>query len=1194
MKSLMRVMCFLSFREPAERSLLLTLLLCSCSIHAQAQNIEGQVVASQYGEWKVPSIGIGFSFDPASCQLSAGGKNFAAFSNGTPIKVVDENPNLTEVSNATVYAHVDSSSCSVSLGGLSYGHTSFYLTSGTGGLQEALTSGIQGTGGPNTIILNAEWYALVAPSNPAAVIASVHGSTKLGLVDVTTTPYTSYSWNGTQYIVGTITGATIPATGLVLKGAGTLGVSTPATPGTDYVIPSGSITGTASNLSGTPTLPNGTSATTQAPGDDTAALATDAFVLANQGGPPTGAAGGALTGTYPSPTIVGTAIQPKIINGVSYSALYTAFTDIGQRINACVTDAETKTNGNTTGICSVEGEAGLAAGVTLHYPIVVGDTSGDPVTLKLPAQCAFNAFGGNFTGSVASTLVTQYSNTRIISPGSIGRCVFINETAVNGAVYALYLNQSSTSNTAGTYAQMEGISFTNGTFSVPVTTASGHDAIFQFLTDNSSFKNMAIVDFETGQIPIQVGNNAGSTSSVGSPCCATAFENINVNGEYATSGILQITANSTNNATELVTFRDISIDHPAPGSPIFTCTDTSGGHGVHVAFDHLYSEFEWNNSGQVVPEFVDGTASTANACGQINVYDQEAKNEGSYTAPTASPIWQLNGTNAGSFNLLGFTMPFNVTQPVEVVQNNMSGTAGFATATSDTNGLFGLYSTETAWTPALTAGSVNVNGSVTTTSGQYLASNLATNTLLKGGENGSSSSALGSAIVQGGANGGTGGGGNAELEAGFASGGGQQGFAYTAQAFTAASSLAAVQDVVSITTTGDQIVDAPLGSTRVVGCAQTSASGTLYVVASGKYTCRFDAAPTIGDFACAPPASTGTVGQAHDNGTTACPAGQALGVVTGQVSGNLATVMIAPALGVGGGSGGAVSSVANSDGTLTISPATGSVVASLALGHVNTWTATQTFSGIIDSGITTSPSTSPICPNGAGGLFTTSGCNTGSPQWSSLVSPTGALSLSMQAYQSTFTFNAATGTSDLFALTDTASNTGTGIMTHFHTASGSTEIPWQADANGVGWRVTTSGGLASTDTVNNASQAFGTGSGGDSTCPTPAAGTSYLCTKSSGISASINGAAYAPLGVILASGTATLSSGTVTVSNANACAAGTGCIYTLTNCGKNSSTGIGTLSLGTVSAGTSFVINSLGPAASVLTTDASTVCWEIN
>lgn len=41
---------------------------------------------------------------------------------------------------------------------------------------------------------------------------------------------------------------------------------------------------------------------------------------------------------------------------------------------------------------------------------------------------------------------------------------------------------------------------------------------------------------------------------------------------------------------------------------------------------------------------------------------------------------------------------------------------------------------------------------------------------------------------------------------------------------------------------------------------------------------------------------------------------------------------------------GAVASVSNSDGTLTITPTTGAVVASLALGHSNTWTANQVIS----------------------------------------------------------------------------------------------------------------------------------------------------------------------------------------------------------------------------------------------------------
>lgn len=58
----------------------------------------------------------------------------------------------------------------------------------------------------------------------------------------------------------------------------------------------------------------------------------------------------------------------------------------------------------------------------------------------------------------------------------------------------------------------------------------------------------------------------------------------------------------------------------------------------------------------------------------------------------------------------------------------------------------------------------------------------------------------------------------------------------------------------------------------------------------------------------------------------------------------------------GSGGGGAVSSVSNSDGTLTISPTTGSVVASLALGHANTWSGAQTFAEVLGK-ITTDSTT---------------------------------------------------------------------------------------------------------------------------------------------------------------------------------------------------------------------------------------------
>src|ERR1700685_4170064 len=180
-----------------KKALWVVLAFILCFSRAQAQSA-GQIIAAEYGEFQVAgSTTGGFYFLPATCQVSGGGKNFAAFSAGTPIKIVDSNPSLTEVSTpSSVYIGV----CSVNMA-TTYSHAPpFYLTSGTGGLQEAITAN-QTTDGPNMILLNPEWYRLIAPGNAASIIASVHGIPDLGLQDVTTTPYTSYQWNGSQYTV---------------------------------------------------------------------------------------------------------------------------------------------------------------------------------------------------------------------------------------------------------------------------------------------------------------------------------------------------------------------------------------------------------------------------------------------------------------------------------------------------------------------------------------------------------------------------------------------------------------------------------------------------------------------------------------------------------------------------------------------------------------------------------------------------------------------------------------------------------------------------------------------------------------------------------------------------------------------------------------------------------------------------------
>jgi hypothetical protein len=173
-------------------------LRCVC---AQGQNVEGQIVAAQYGVYQITGYSdetstTGFTFPAGACQVSGGGNNFSGAAAGIPIKIVDGNPAHTEIATPSA---VNIDACTVTVT-TTYNHQlPYFLTSGTGGLQEAINANGSGRGA-NTVILTAEWYSLVPPGVASSVISSVTGNTSLGLVDVTTTPYTTYSWNGSAYV----------------------------------------------------------------------------------------------------------------------------------------------------------------------------------------------------------------------------------------------------------------------------------------------------------------------------------------------------------------------------------------------------------------------------------------------------------------------------------------------------------------------------------------------------------------------------------------------------------------------------------------------------------------------------------------------------------------------------------------------------------------------------------------------------------------------------------------------------------------------------------------------------------------------------------------------------------------------------------------------------------------------------------
>jgi hypothetical protein len=182
---------------------------------------------------------------------------------------------------------------------------------------------------------------------------------------------------------------------------------------------------TAANLSGTPALPNGTTATTQTTGDNTTKIATDAFVLANAGGSGSGTVSDGIGTSTPGQMAVSTSTAHVI----GYTTAPTSFPGFG-------TTSGTAAQGGVI-------TAGGPTGSTSVVPVITYNAAGQLTTVGTasitPAAIGAAAINASTTGNAATaTTATNLAGGAVGSlpnQSAAGTTAFIASPTTTGHTF---------------------------------------------------------------------------------------------------------------------------------------------------------------------------------------------------------------------------------------------------------------------------------------------------------------------------------------------------------------------------------------------------------------------------------------------------------------------------------------------------------------------------------------------------------------------------------------------------------------------------------------------------------------------------------------------------------------------------------------------------------------------------------------
>ena len=191
----------------------------------QAQVKPGVMNAADFAQWQLPMgstpVNGQISWNSESaCSVTSHGYTFIAVKVGRPITIVDSNRANQETVVPTVVT-VSGSSCTLQAP-MAHVHYSYYLQSGTAGLQEALD--YNASLGIGVVTVGPDW---TRAGGTTAMLNAAQGSANVSVSDQRTAQFTPYLWSGTQFVATSSGGggaslpvATAPAQTLFSTGSG--------------------------------------------------------------------------------------------------------------------------------------------------------------------------------------------------------------------------------------------------------------------------------------------------------------------------------------------------------------------------------------------------------------------------------------------------------------------------------------------------------------------------------------------------------------------------------------------------------------------------------------------------------------------------------------------------------------------------------------------------------------------------------------------------------------------------------------------------------------------------------------------------------------------------------------------------------------------------------------------------------------